>query len=425
MDPTTLAPPPPPSTMAPSAPRMTELFPALVQCFLVIFLGYCAGKWRLISDAGVSGIARYTGTFALPALLFSEMMVLPLDGVEWRFLAAILTSKGIVFFTVLVLTLAILRRRSDAVVGIAGVAAIFATQSNDFALGLPILTAVYDEHYHPEFLQYIYLLAPISLVILNPIGIMLLEWNRNRGMSAASTSSSTDRGPSSLFRMNARVLFGVLSNPIVFMTISGLLVNVIFRSSAPQWLESLLHNLKESYGATALFLLGLTMVDRIKASFSFKNLLLPSLFILAKLIVMPLVNRSMTTIIVGGVAAGGDSAHSSANATLTSELSMFGFLYGTFPTAPTVFVIANQYGVETEVGSRWGREDKAKVGKRYEITGALLLSTSNPFVCRLFVRDGIHSVADYNSTLMAVVVVVVVVYQVESFLGSWVPFSFI
>ena len=350
MDPTMV---PSPSTMAPSTPRMTELFPALVQCFLVIFLGYCAGKWRLISDAGVSGIARYTGTFALPALLFSEMIALRLDDVEWRFLAAILTSKSLVFFAVLVLTLAILRRRSDAVVGIAGVAAIFATQSNDFALGLPILTAVYDEHYHPEFLQYIYLLAPISLVILNPIGIMLLEWNRNRGMAAASSSSSTgaadDRRSSSLIRMNARVLFGVLSNPIVFMTISGLLVNVIFRSRAPQWLESLLHNLKESYGATALFLLGLTMVDRIKATFSFNNLLLPSLFILAKLIVMPLVNRSMTTTIVAAVAAGGgDSA--SSNATLTSELSMFGFLYGTFPTAPTVFVIANQYGVETEVG---------------------------------------------------------------------------
>ena len=34
---------------------------------------------------------------------------------------------------------------------------------------------------------------------------------------------------------------------------------------------------------------------------------------------------------------------------------------------------------------------------------------------RVFVRDGIHSVADYNSTLMAVVVVVVVVVVVRFF----------
>ena len=33
----------------------------------------------------------------------------------------------------------------------------------------------------------------------------------------------------------------------------------------------------------------------------------------------------------------------------------------------------------------------------------------------LFVRDGIHSVADYNSTLMGVVVVVVVVVVVAIF----------
>ena len=31
-----------------------------------------------------------------------------------------------------------------------------------------------------------------------------------------------------------------------------------------------------------------------------------------------------------------------------TDLATFGFLYGTFPTAPTVFVIALQYGIETQ-----------------------------------------------------------------------------
>ena len=31
-----------------------------------------------------------------------------------------------------------------------------------------------------------------------------------------------------------------------------------------------------------------------------------------------------------------------------TDLATFSFLYGTFPTAPTVFVIALQYGIETQ-----------------------------------------------------------------------------
>ena len=338
-----------PPTMAPAMPQMNQLFPALVQAFLIIFLGYCAGKWRLISPDGINGIARYTGTFALPALLFSEMLVLRFDVVNWRFLGAILLSKSAVFFVVLSLTFAILRRRSDVAIAVAGVAAIFATQSNDFALGLPILSAVYNEAYHPEYIQYIYLLAPISLVILNPVGFFLLEFNRRRQTEdAIATPSSRDNQTG--LRMVARVVLGAVANPIVFMTLLGLIFNLAFQGHAPAWIANVLQSLKSSYGATALFLLGLTMVDRIKASFSFSNLLLPSIFILAKLIIMPLVNRNVTDWIIDGSSSSNSSSAANAVADEVEDLSMFGFFYGTFPTAPTVFVIANQYGCETEVG---------------------------------------------------------------------------
>lgn len=38
-----------------------------------------------------------------------------------------------------------------------------ATQSNDYAFGYPILAALYGQS-RPEFLPFIYLLAPVSLV---------------------------------------------------------------------------------------------------------------------------------------------------------------------------------------------------------------------------------------------------------------------
>lgn len=56
---------------------------------------------------------------------------------------------------------------------------------------------------------------------------------------------------------------------------------------------------------------------------------------------MPLVCRQTVNIIQAG-----------ANFNDTTELSTFGFLYGTFPAAPGAFVIATQYNVEVElVGS--------------------------------------------------------------------------
>lgn len=44
-----------------------------------------------------------------------------------------------------------------------GVLGIMATQSNDFAFGIPVSMALYSST-HPEYVAYIYLLAPISLV---------------------------------------------------------------------------------------------------------------------------------------------------------------------------------------------------------------------------------------------------------------------
>lgn len=76
-----------------------------------------------------------------------------------------------VFFAAIFFTLITLKPLN---LGLAAVFAIFVSQSNDFALGLPIVDAIYSES-HPNFSNYIYLLAPISLCILNPIGFFLLE----------------------------------------------------------------------------------------------------------------------------------------------------------------------------------------------------------------------------------------------------------
>lgn len=54
-------------------------------------------------------------------------------------------------------------------------------------------------------------------------------------------------------------------------------------------------------------------------------------------LVLPLITREVVSLLRPGV-----------NANDTLNLSTFGFMYGTFPTAPMVFVLSTQYDVEVE-----------------------------------------------------------------------------
>lgn len=124
------------STTPTSTPcDIDKLFPALVECFVIILLGYGSGRLGLISSSQNKGIGNFVSLFALPALLFKSMAGLNLNVVNWNFLLAILISKGLVFGIVVLLTIILGRPQKY---GRAGIYGIFCTQSNDFALGLPL-----------------------------------------------------------------------------------------------------------------------------------------------------------------------------------------------------------------------------------------------------------------------------------------------
>ena len=103
-------------------------------------------------------------------------------------MSSIFISKTVVFVLAIVITLITLRPMN---IGMAAIFAIFVSQSNDFALGLPIVNAVYHDS-HPEYADYIYLLAPISLCILNPIAFILLELNEKINKKSKKSEASHD-----------------------------------------------------------------------------------------------------------------------------------------------------------------------------------------------------------------------------------------
>lgn len=213
-----------------------------MSCIIFSFR-YVAGRLNIISATEAKGLNTFVGTFSLPSLIFMSMATLDLSSVNWEFLLAILLAKSSVFLVVLVITLLVTR---PVDMSKSGLLAIFCTQSNDFALGYPIVAALYSQS-HPAYPSYLYLMAPISLVILNPIAFLFMELGKRRAemMSLAlnpmnDSSDSNRQKPESTSYLILSILVKVLFNPVVFMTTLGIVGNLVFHQQLPIVLEGIL-----------------------------------------------------------------------------------------------------------------------------------------------------------------------------------------
>ncbi|KAK5861012.1 hypothetical protein PBY51_022442 [Eleginops maclovinus] len=303
-----------------------KLLPALLQCFGIILCGYVAGRANIITSTQAKGLGNFVSKFALPALLFKNMVLLDFGNVIWPFLWSILIAKVSVFFIVCVLTLIVASPESSY--SKAGLFSIFATQSNDFALGYPIVEALYKSTY-PEYLQYIYLVAPVSLMLLNPIGFALCEIQKWKDQGNHQQRKILIVG---------LVVLQVLKNPIVFMVVIGIIAHFALHQTIPPFMASFLDGLANSFGGAALFYLGLSMVGQL-GKLTRSSVVTLILLITAKLLLMPLICKDMVGLL--------DNTNTS---TLNhSSLSNYAFLYGVFPTAPSVAIYAVYYNAELEV----------------------------------------------------------------------------
>ncbi|KAH8379317.1 hypothetical protein KR009_004178 [Drosophila setifemur] len=330
---------------------MNNFYPALVQCFGIIICGYIAGRFKIISNAETKGLGTFVGTFALPSLIFLSLVELNWNAVNWSFLLAMLVSKAVVFFSVLIISLLVARPLNYAR---GGLMAIFCTQSNDFAIGYPIVMALYKD-VHPEYASYLYLMAPISLAILNPIGLVLMEISkivkskeertRNPPLCPETCPAEQMSKRNRCFGDRCILVFNTVValffNPLLLMTLLGVGGGFLFPKGLPEMVSSTLRTLGQSFSATALFLLGLKIVGGAGSERKSTGFLLPGVLILVKILVLPLVIRQTVNIMQSG-----------QNFNDTTELSTFGFLYGTFPAAPGAFVIATQYNLEVELVAR-------------------------------------------------------------------------
>ncbi|CAL1284652.1 unnamed protein product [Larinioides sclopetarius] len=335
------------------------LLPSLVQCFGIIFIGYILGKSKILRQTEAQGLSIFVQYLSLPALIFVTVSTIPFTQIKWEFIASVFVSKTCVFVSVALVTM-LLTHPCD--LGKAGIYAIFATQSNDFALGFPLFTALY-QNTHPEYPMYLYIIAPIQLLMLNTIGFIFLESEKHHRDISQNGSHL------------CHVIKGTLRNPVVIMTIVGLIWNITYGQKVLPIFDNILKAFSSAFPATALLLLGYTMTITSKKSNSQISVVVTTLIFLKNL-VLPLIMQQSTRFFL---------EDSSTNE--IESLSSFGFLYGILPTAPSVYVFAVQYDKCLDVAT------KTVVGSTL-FSAPLLFATASVIVLS---QIGIEHITSYLS----------------------------
>ena len=81
------------------------------------------------------------------------------------------------------------------------------------------------------------------------------------GFVFMESGSNTD-ATLSKWKLVTKVVKGVVTNPIIFMTFLGIIANLIFNGNVPVFLDGFCTSLGNAFSASALFLLGLKMAGK-------------------------------------------------------------------------------------------------------------------------------------------------------------------
>eukprot|EP00730_Choanoeca_flexa_P001954 TRINITY_DN10854_c0_g3_i1.p1 TRINITY_DN10854_c0_g3~~TRINITY_DN10854_c0_g3_i1.p1 ORF type:complete len:747 (+),score=216.08 TRINITY_DN10854_c0_g3_i1:117-2357(+) len=293
--------------------------------FTIILLGYSLRAAKIFTANHAAGLSKFCTFIALPGYLFLAMLTLEFNDVQWGFFGAVFLAKSIVGLAVASASL-LLDTTAVAPMAAACMRIIMTTFSNDYALGAPVLLALYP----PPVSKYLFVIAPVSLLIINPICLVLTE------ISATKHGLRGDAPPTSTLKLAIKVL----SKPVVSMVILGLVLNPAFGGQPPTFIKSVFAVIGHAFAAPALFNIGGNMHGKFKAMKG-KSLFAPSMLICSKIILLPIIIAMLLPAFgVTDVNVPGDDG------TATSySLTLFGFIYGSLPSATAVFFLAWEFGI--------------------------------------------------------------------------------
>lgn len=215
----------------------------------------------------------------------------------------------------------------------ASVFSFFVTASNDFAIGFPVISALYVGQH---MTAYIAANALVNAAVLAPIAMVLLAIGSNMQRSEVEKSESgrSLSQPSTLMVVLA-VLRMILLNPVIMMTILGFVfqfaLGFTFTKDAAGDLEffsplkQLVDLITQPFGMCSLFLTGASLrTPRFQ--------LWPVLLVVMKVMLCAWASYAFAVVLIPSLQEG-----------VKERLTNFSFLYGMIPTSSAPLVFAMEF----------------------------------------------------------------------------------
>ncbi len=181
---------------------MWDIFLKTLPFFMLIGVGYGAGRTRFFTPEATAYLTKFVFYFALSAMLFRFSANLSLaDILNWPFVFAYLAGTGAVY---IVATIVAMRR--GARVAEAAVEAQCAVIGNVGFLGIPMLALLLGE----RAVGPIMLVLAVDLIVFGSLIVILITGSRDGRMSP---------------KILATVAVGLIKNPMIVSIVLGLIVS--------------------------------------------------------------------------------------------------------------------------------------------------------------------------------------------------------
>jgi predicted permease len=292
---------------------MEIIFTVALPIFALIFVGFGAGLWRLLSPEGIAGLNAFVYAFALPVMLFDKLSATPVSRLlDGPFIAGYLLADCAVYAA----AYALARRGLKTPPALAAQQAMGATYGNTGYMGLPIVQAAAGRAATIPMA----VCMTLDLFLLMPLTMVLV--------------STAEGGRTDWRRALLSAVGGLFSNPMVVGIVLGVAVSAV-GLPLPATVRTFTALLGGAAGPCALFAIGATLAGqprnpRVREAPALPEGSLPEVGLMSvfKLVVHPLA--------MWGVLAGVFSVDPLwvAAAVLAASL----------PVASTVYVVAGRYG---------------------------------------------------------------------------------
>ncbi len=221
---------------------------ALAPIFVIMLLGFWAGKAKMVDNQNVSLLNIFVMDFALPAALFSATVQTPWSGiVQQSPLVVVLTlAMWITWAVIYFLAVKVFKKSPQD----AAVLTLTVALPNYAALGLPILGSVLGEG--PSTSLSVAVSIACGSVLMTPFCLLVLE--REKARAAGGNTGST-------LTMLPVLMWRSIKKPIVMGPLLGVILSAI-GVKMPDLLLAAIKPLGLAATAAALFLTGVILSAR-------------------------------------------------------------------------------------------------------------------------------------------------------------------